>query len=212
MKFLGTPWSGFCGTILGALLGTFVFLCLFALWVGTPITDSLLSAHGVFVRNERTALTPQEEYQIVQLLRAGTLLTGDGLLANIQAFYQNLINALVGSFVVFGIISFIAVRSHTTAQVDELVTTRIEHGLSKLFDSKSFHDSIAEKIERKLELALEGIDNSLQELGDLASEIREKTRNIAASDEQENSVLTPHASPAKRPTSTRRRSSTEPRE
>lgn len=183
-------WRYSISLFLGALFGTFAFLCLASFLLGTPISDSLLSAHGVLIQNGKEELTTQQIFEVQQLLKKGMILSADGLISNMQSFYGNLITVLVSFFAALGVFSVVYAKWLSRGQIDDLVSDRTEHGLKELVGKKSFHDMIDKSINSALQIEFEAFEETVQKLDAQAASIQEfiKSTAIESSPEETNTV------------------------
>lgn len=172
-------WRYCIALFLGAIVGSFAFLSLASFMLGNPVGDTLLSAHGILIRNGQEELTAQQTFEIQQLLKKGMILTADGLISTMQNFYEVLITVLVGLLAALAFFSVVYARWQSRAQIDELVSDRAERGLNELLGKKSFHDIIEKTVNSALQIEMEAIDEPLRRVDEYIASLEELTETTA---------------------------------
>jgi hypothetical protein len=185
-----TDWRMYLTFFVAVFSATLCFLVAAALAAGSPIGETILSAHGILIANTRPSLTSEQHQEIVTLLKNGYLISSDGLISTMSSFYETLVSVLLGSLAVFGVISFLAARSQSKLQIDEVVAERVEHGVALALGTKQFDEHIRLAVSKALEIEIESIQSELEQLNAFMSQIRMSVENRAnrESPEEQNPI------------------------
>lgn len=162
---------GFAGKalllFLGSATGTFFFLYICVIAIGSPIQDSLLSAHGVIFGEKLDSLSPIQRQAISDLRIAGALLTPSELLSEIASFYETVITILTTLIAVLGVVAYMYVKSVSEESATKMVKERISERLS----SDEHRSDIKKAIVIETKDRLEG-------LASLESDVRDELDRI----------------------------------
>lgn len=175
------PWwmSPVC-LVLGAAIGTLAFLSSAAFFAGNPLSNTLMSVHGVLVRDQLTKLDDLEKSVVSKLLTNGGLIDANTFLSSLTAFYSTIIQVLVASFFVFGVISFFIIKQHSLSQVE----TQIDESSKKQFlvyiKSIEFNDLVRKEISLTAELETEALQEQLENVGGLIYRVEQIEERIAS--------------------------------
>lgn len=165
-------WTSCILLAVGSAVGAFAFLAFVTILLGSPIADSLLSVHGVLVQDDVNSITAQQEYEIVQLLRGGKLMTADGLLSQMQNYYSSQIQVVIGLFFVFGLLSFFAVRLHSERQIEETASRQVSTAFETLLKSHEFHKQLSNQTQSAISLEMESVQKTLESFSNLSDRMR----------------------------------------
>jgi polyhydroxyalkanoate synthesis regulator protein len=155
-----------------------LFLLLGSIFLGKPVKETILSAHGVLVASKPTPLTLEQNAIVLDLLQKGALISSSDLLAQITAFYSTIIQVLIGTFFVFGVLSLFAVQANARRQIEDVAETLVDKAAEHHFNTLQFDARLREKIDSALQVELEPYDELGDELRRLASELEDRVKEI----------------------------------
>ena len=165
--------------VLGTAIGTFCFLALCTIFIGKPIRDTILSAHGILTSNKPVTLTTEQTTTIVDLVQKGALISSSDLLSNMTSFYSTVIQLLIAIFFVFGSLSFFAIRAHSRSQIEEVANELVSKSTLNHFGSVKFQQEVRERIDSTLQIALEDIETRLEPVGaERIDELEKRLREL----------------------------------
>ena len=177
-KRLGLFGQG-CWLALGACAGALAFFVLVAFFLGKPFQDVVLSAHGVLVANKGASLSPAESALVIDMLQKGSLISSNDLLSNMTSFYSTMIQTLIATFFVFGLLSFFVVQAHSRRHVEEVAEELVEVATKHHFGSAAFERHIRENVDSALSIEIESIDERLQPLEQMSENVQELNQRVS---------------------------------
>lgn len=160
-------WKTYFSLTLGAAAGVVIFLALVTFLVGDPLSDWFSSAHGVFVAEKEKELSFEQKLQLYELVRSGVIVTADGLLSHITSLYGNIIQALIGLFVIFGVLSFFGLRWHSKQLMEEAVTNSVANTVSNYTSSLVFDGLLTVKVQHIASTEIEDLETRISVVGEL---------------------------------------------
>lgn len=189
MKRLGK--FGHClSLIVGSLIGTFCFLVLGAIIAAKPVREAVLSAHGILISSKPLDLSPTQSAVVLDLLQKGSLISSNDLLTNVSSFYSTMIQVLIATFFVFGVLSLFAVQANARRQIEDITDVAVTKASANHFQSIGFDKQVREKIDGSLQIELESYEDRLVELeevgkrvDELEARLREKVASEPATEE-----------------------------
>lgn len=174
----------FC-TVIGVALGTVLFLCSTTLLVGNPISRSLMSIHGVLVRDNLKELNEQELQTVHKLLDSGGLIDANSFLSSMNGFYSTTVQILVSTFFVFGVISFFLIKQHSTNQVESAVDDITQKRFDTYLNSIMFHELVRKEVSLVSDIEAESFQERMESIGDIAARLDEVEARLAAANNPE---------------------------
>lgn len=160
-------WKAYCSLAIGAALGVVIFLGLVGFIVGDPLSDWFVSAHAVFVGEKEKELSFEQKLQLYELVRSGVVVSADGLLSHITALYGNIIQALIGLFVIFGFLSFFGLRWHSRQFLEDAVGTSVASTVGTYTGSLAFDGLLTTKIQHIASTEIEDLEGRISVVGEL---------------------------------------------
>lgn len=180
-----SPWIAPVCIVVGAALGTLLFLCSTILLVGNPISRSLMSVHGVLVKDSLSELTQVELQAVHKLLEKGGLIDANSFLASMNGFYSTTVQILVSTFFVFGVISFFLIKQHSTNQVESAVDDLTQKRFNTYLQSIIFHELVRKEVSLVSDIEAESFQERMESIGDIAARLDEVEARLAASSNPE---------------------------
>lgn len=165
-----------CGASLAVAAAIFLAVVVFK----TPLHDATTSAVGIFTSDTMDRLDDGDIAHLQNLIRRKHVVSSDQLITQISGFYSAVIQLLIGTFFVFGLLSFFVIRAHSMRQMEEQVEQRTEKHLGTYFESVKFHQQISDAVDTALQIHLEDLQDQVSELG---NEIGQVTLRINAIEE-----------------------------
>lgn len=180
------PWwiSPVC-IFIGAALGMVLFLWSAVLVIGNPTSKSLLSIHGILVKDNLNKISETDHEIVKKLLENGSIIDANSFLSSMNGFYSTTIQVLIATFFVFGVISFFIIKQHSTNQVeaavDEITSKRFETYLR----SVPFQDLIRKEVSLISELESENLQERFESIGEFAARLEQIENRLAREDNPE---------------------------
>jgi polyhydroxyalkanoate synthesis regulator protein len=168
-----------CALFGGACVGCFAFLLFAAILLGKPIHDTILSAHGVLTASKPVKLTFEQNAMVMDLLQKGALISSNDLLAYMSSFYSTIIQWLIGTFAVFGFISFYAVQAHVRRQVEEITEPLVEKTTRHRFESRAFDTQVQEKVGSLVEIEMDTFNDRLGQFETMQETVQQLENRLA---------------------------------
>lgn len=165
--------------VLGVALGTFAFLFLTALFLGDPIRDTVLSAHGILASPGAVSLTPDEKHALVDMLGRGQVITSDGLISSLSSYYESVIEILVGVLAAVSVLAFMYIKSISTEKAEEAADHAVSKAVDRHFASQQFHKETADRIGDVLRPVKDSQTEFLSETGKAIEDLSERIEYIA---------------------------------
>lgn len=169
-----------CALACGATIGTIAFLVLTALFLGKPFRDTVVSAHGILVANKATPLSTEQSALVLDMLQKGALISSSDLLSNMTAFYSTVIQTLIGTFFVFGVLSFFVVQAHSRRHVEESAESLVEAATNHHFASRAFDHHLRETIGGTVRIELDVLDERVGVLEQLEDNVKRLEAIVSA--------------------------------
>jgi hypothetical protein len=173
------PFGQGCCLAFGACAGTLAFFLLVSFVLGKPFQDAVLSAHGVLVAHKRTSLSQPESALVLGMLQKGSLISSNDLLSNMTSFYSTMIQTLIATFFVFGLVSFFVVQAHSRRHVEEVAEELVEAATKHHFGSASFERHIRESVDSAVSIELESLDERLRPLEQMSENVQELDQRVS---------------------------------
>lgn len=175
------PWwmSPIC-LVLGSATGTLAFLSCAAFFAGNPLSNTLMSVHGVLVRDQISKLNELEKSVVSNMLTNGGLIDANTFLSSLTAFYSTIIQVLVASFFVFGVISFFIIKQHSLSQVETQVDETSKKQFLVYIKSMDFNELVRREVSLTVELESEAIQEQLENVGSLIYRVEQIEERIAS--------------------------------
>lgn len=175
------PWTLFL-LLIGSALGAFAFLLLFTFWQGSPITSSLIEAHGAIIVKPQNTLSEQHIAQMNELMRGGTVLTADQFLDHTTSFYETLITVLV---TLLGLVAGTAYMYIKSVSADTASEQAKKYSLES-FETDKFRLKIDEKLAPHIENLSDAFDTqaALQHLEKISDDLPSLKIKIEALEQQ----------------------------
>jgi len=104
-KIGGLIWHGLI-IFFGAIVGSFFFLFLCAIYFGDPILDAVLSAHGILVEVAHPKISTDEAAILNKMVTEGQILPANSILTTTIAYYQSVVDTLVALLAILGIVAY----------------------------------------------------------------------------------------------------------
>jgi len=177
-KRLGRFGQGFCLTF-GACVGTLAFFVLVSFFLGKPFQDAVLSAHGVLIAHKGVALTPAQSALVADMLQKGELLSSSDLLGNMTSFYSTMIQTLIATFFVFGVLSFFVVQAHSRRHVEEVAEQLVEVAAKHHFGSADFEKHIQDNVDSAVSIELESFEGRIEPLEQMRETVNELDQRVS---------------------------------
>lgn len=175
---LGRFGQGFCLTF-GACVGTLAFFVLVSFFLGKPFQDAVRSAHGVLVASKGVSLTPAQSALIADMLQKGELVSSSDLLSNMTSFYSTMIQTLIATFFVFGVLSFFIVQAHSRRHVEEVAEQLVEAAAKHHFGSSTFERHIRDNVDSAVSIELEAFEDRIQPLEHMSENVNELNQRVS---------------------------------
>lgn len=188
LKIEPLPWwiNALCW-LTGTAIGTVVFLWTASIYAGSIIGKSLMSVHGVIVKDGLDAITKEQSLTIDELIRNNSLIDANTFLSTLNNFYATTVQVLIGIFFIFGILSFIAIRNHSSREIELQSKINTKEAVQNYIDSIRFRDLVGSEVNSNFQIELESILESYSDATDLndrvqtiESELTSLKRAIAA--------------------------------
>ncbi len=122
----------FAALFLGAAFGVAAIYAIAALYLGSPISDALKSAHGILVNEHPMPVTPDEYHLIADMIAQGKIIPANGHVSDVADYYRGVIEILVMVIALLGVLAFIVVRA-TSKQAAEDWPSRPPRGQFGIF-------------------------------------------------------------------------------
>lgn len=146
-----------------------------------------MSVHGVIVKDGLDAITKEQSLTIDELIRNNSLIDANTFLSTLNNFYATTVQVLIGIFFIFGILSFIAIRNHSSREIELQSKINTKEAVQNYIDSIRFRDLVGSEVNSNFQIELESILESYSDATDLndrvqtiESELTSLKRAIAA--------------------------------
>lgn len=151
------------------------------LYSGSIIGDSLMNVHGILVRDSLDAISKEEAEVITKLLQSGSLIDANSFLSTLNNFYSTTIQLLIGFFVVFGLISFVALKTHSSREIEAQVDLVIGKTFEDYLGSIRFAEYISSEVRTNFQIEVEDIleSYSTSDAGEINGRMSELEKYLA---------------------------------
>ena len=127
---------------LGAMTGAFLFLLVAALWLGSPVQELAIIAHGNLVNKPAIPLTPDQTTKLSQLIAAGAVIPAESILQKITDFYTVIINLLISLWAILGVSAYMYIKAGNHEIAKATAEERTDQYIDDFFKSHSFHENL----------------------------------------------------------------------
>jgi len=118
----------------GAMAGSFLFLFLTAFFLGDPIKDMILSAHGILVEAAGSKISADETAMLNKMLAEGQILPANSILTTTITYYQSVITTLVALLGILSVVAYFYIKSVSARDAVDMA----ENAARKYFESTDF--------------------------------------------------------------------------
>lgn len=140
---------------LGSFTGAVAFLFIGAIWVGGPLSDQFLNAHGVIASPPPVELTAKQLFLLNDLVENGTVVRTDEIISTIVSYYESVITVLVGVLGVLGILAFMYVKAVSIEHAEREVGLITEKKIVSYLDSMKFNELVNKNLHSLVEAEIE---------------------------------------------------------
>jgi polyhydroxyalkanoate synthesis regulator protein len=105
-------------------------------------------------------LTTEQAEALLQLTKAGVVISPEELISEIVSFYSTMIQILLAILTVIGIVAFLSLRSLSRDQAEKVAESAISNHVEK----QKFHKDVADIVMKATDPYLQQVKNKLEEI------------------------------------------------
>lgn len=185
--------KSFFGSVVGAAFGTIaIWLCFFSLGETNPV--AILEKYDLIIVDNKVRPRSDDAVSAIELLyRQGLAIPSDSLVSQVSNFYSAVLQISLAAFVLFGFLSFLAIRWQSIQAAEDFADQKVKESLKNYKKSSEFNALLVQKATDVFDVQAEEFDEILEsakQINEFESRLIdiEKKISLASSDAEPSDV------------------------